>query len=69
MRRFCTREGKGCGDQYCSRNPGMTTCPYEYDEEKCAPEHRYQGPDWPPPPIWKSADGTHVYRTYSDYCD
>lgn len=68
-RRYCIREGKGCGDAHCSRNPGMTTCPFEYDEAKGDPEHNYRGSKWPPPPMWEAADGTIVYRTYADYVD
>ena len=68
-RHYCAREGKGCGDEHCTRNPGMTACAFEYDEAKCDPAHASKGKDWPPPRRWVALDGTHVYRTYADYVD
>lgn len=67
-RRYCIRETDGCGDKWCTRDKGEP-CPYEYDESRGDPKHNYRGPEWPPPKRWVSLDGTHVYRTYADYCD
>ena len=65
-RRHCIRP-KECGGEWCARDEPRG-CVYEYREDHYKPEHRYKG-DWPPPRRWIAADGTVVYRTYSDYCD
>lgn len=66
LRRCCIRTDGKCGDQWCGKKRGES-CVYEYVET--GGPHDYKGEKWPPPSSWKAADGTHVYRTYSDYCD
>lgn len=63
---YCTRKD-GCGDKFCTRDEDRG-CPFAYDENKWG-AHAYDGPDWPPPRLWRAADGTVVYRSYSDSLD
>ena len=67
IERHCTNPGcpggDGCTNKY--RRPG-DSCTMEY----VATGSKY---DWlgegPPPYRWIAADGTIVYRSFSDYCD
>jgi len=72
IERYCTKEGclggDGCTNKW--RQPGMP-CTMEYvASPDGTPEARF---NWlgegPPPSRWRAADGTIVYRSYSDYCD
>ncbi len=38
-----------------------------YRPETMPEKYRWKG-EGPPPPKWRAADGTVVYRSYADYC-
>lgn len=72
IERYCTEKGcpggDGCTNKW--RQPGRP-CTMEYvAAPEGSPEARF---NWlgegPPPSRWVASDGTHVYRSYSDYCD
>ena len=68
VERYCTKTGcpggAGCTNTY--RKAG-DTCTREYVAADYEPKFRWTG-EGPPPRRWM-ANGTMVYRSYSDYCD
>lgn len=72
IERYCINTGcKGgadCTNEY--RNPSRQ-CVYEYvAAPPGSPDAKYNWlGDGPPPRRWVAPDGTHVYRTFADYCD
>lgn len=72
IERYCTQEGCPGGDGCISayRQPSKK-CVMEYVAAAAGtPEARF---NWlgegPPPRRWVALDGTHVYRSFADYCD
>lgn len=68
IERYCTNKGcpggDGCTNEY--RKKGEP-CTMEYVASALPENFRWKGDD-PPPHRWM-ADGTIVYRSFSDYCD
>lgn len=69
IERYCAEKGcpggEGCTNKW--RQPDQP-CTMEYVANPGRPEYNWLG-EGPPPPRWVAADGTHVYRSFSDYCD
>jgi hypothetical protein len=69
IERYCKEPdcpgGNGCTNKW--RRVGEP-CTMEYVASKDIPQYNWLG-DGPPPHRWVAADGTHVYRSFSDYCD
>jgi len=56
-----------CGRREDCKHRNGGNCVYEYYAPAMPPEFRWKG-DGPPPSRWW-ANGTLVYRTFSDSCD
>ena len=69
IERYCIEQGcpggDGCTNKH--RMPGKP-CVMEYVAADCQPGYRWLG-EGPPPRRWVALDGTHVYRSFADYCD
>lgn len=68
IERYCTKAGcpggDSCTNEYRSKGE---PCTMEYVAAAYSPEMRWKG-EGAPPRRW-NANGTIVYRSYSDYCD
>ena len=64
--RYCTEANCQGGENCLQGKAG--NCVYEYVASKDKPHYNWLG-DGPPPRRWVAADGTHVYRSFADYCD
>lgn len=69
VERYCTNPGcpggDGCTNKFRDRH---RACTMEYVASSYRPEYTWKG-EGPPPSRWRAADGTVVYRSFSDYCD
>lgn len=64
---YCT---EGCANKEACKYPKPPRkegCVFAYDAANSEPQFRWMG-EGPPPKRWW-ANGTLVYRSYSDYCD
>ncbi len=60
--RYCTLKCDGC-----KHRSADGSCVYEYDANRYESQFRWKG-EGDPPRSWM-ANGTKVYRSFSDYCD